>query len=200
MIQLRAVFLSILASAAVGGCSGNSNNGAQSAVNISVEPGLNSNGTCGVGAGATMVIGDPGNATAVGNGGSEKDDAGSHGVSVQCKVSGNDSSGYSVTAQVTEAGIGSFLIQGQFPGAVSGVVPQATGITAQYSSSAGFIANLSDSTCTVTFPTTASTLQGIAPGQVAANIDCTNASDPNRAGTATGCEISGSFLFQNCNK
>jgi hypothetical protein len=192
MAHPRQVFLSVLGSLGAllsfaPGCSGGKPPSAEVAIHFTVSPGDNSAATCQVGGGVDWSIGDPDSVTTVSDGSAH--------VAVQCAVSGNNSSGFTVTAQTTYGTIGSFLISGHFPGpaAGSGAIPTATGIHAEFNSNQGLIADMSANDCTVTFTGN----QGIAPSRIWGVIDCPDANDPKRS---TTCDGNAEFLFENCSE
>ena len=195
MIQVRAGFLPLLVCAAVAACGGNNNAGAESALNVSVTPGSNSASTCAVGGGATLQIGDPSSPPA----GIIQDGASSNGaaIKVECSVSGDDTNGYAVNAEVTKGTLGTFTIKGQFPGENGGAVAQAINVSVQLNLSTPVVANFSETDCTVSFPNVSQGTQGIGAGKVAGTLNCPTAGDSTKA-TLSACNISGGFLFQNC--
>ncbi|HEY2511388.1 MAG TPA: hypothetical protein VGI39_11055 [Polyangiaceae bacterium] len=195
MIQLRAGFLPLLASAAVAACGGNNNAGAESALNLSVTPGTNSADVCAVGGGASLQVGDPSAPPA----GIIADGSSASGapIKVECAVSGDDTNGYTVNAEVTKGNLGTFTIKGSFPGENNGTVAQASNVSVQLNLSTPVIANFAETDCTVTFPNVSSGTQGIGAGKVAGTLSCPSAGDSTKA-TLSACNVSGAFLFQNC--
>jgi hypothetical protein len=180
------------------GCSSNSPATAQAGIVWTVEGGTNSGAQCPVGGADTFTIG----------GGNDNDDStvpdqgksGSTPVSINCTVSGNDSSGYNIflyAAYGTQP-LGSLTIRGTVAGNTS---PQ-TNITATFNDSLGTIANLGEAQgdggtgCTITYPNTSEGM-GVAPGRIWAYIDCPNATDENRGYT---CDANATFRFENCSQ
>jgi hypothetical protein len=123
-------------------------------------------------------------------------------VSVDCQVSGNDSSGFQLFLQATYgtgAGAqGSLLIQGH----VSGTTSEQTGLTGSFLdnislggetlSEAPSTGTNPDPGCTITYPNAG---MGIASGRIWAHIDCPNALNGN---SGHDCDGNADFRFENC--
>jgi hypothetical protein len=123
-------------------------------------------------------------------------------VSVNCTVSGNDSSGFNLFLSAAfgtgEEAPGSLIVQGH----VDGTTNQQTGI------SGSFLDNISlggitlaeapstgttpDPGCTITYPNPG---MGIASGRIWAHIDCPNAINGN---SGRDCDANADFRFENC--
>lgn len=111
-------------------------------------------------------------------------------VGVQCKVAGNDQSGYDVTAQATLAGKGTVAVQGHLL-PTSDAQPNITGV---FTDGTG-LGTFRETDCTVTF--VAGTNEGIAGGRVWGTILCPNATDSKQGKT---CEGDSQFRFENCSQ
>ena len=191
----HATFLSFLSGAALvlglaPGCNNNSEGPATVALRWTVQPGTNSATTCGA-VNDTFSIGNPeSNPIVTATTGSSFNGVP---VTVSCNVAPN-STGYSVTAQVTYGGEGSLAISGQINVAANAVPGTQTNISGSFDDAVphGLIANMSESNCTVTF--TANANMGIAPTRIWGVIDCPQETATN----GTVCDGNAEFLFENC--
>jgi hypothetical protein len=166
-----------------------------------VEPGANA-AECPVPGEDRIVIGsgDPSD-TPVANGQSSNGTP----VSVDCQVSGDDSSGFnlflSASYGTSQGALGTLLIQGHVAGTTTS---QQTGL------SGSFLDNISlggitlaeapstgtnaDPGCTITYPNAG---MGIASGRIWAHIDCPNALNGN---SSKECDANADFRFENCSE
>jgi hypothetical protein len=196
---LSIVFASSALVAIAPGCSSNSPATAQVGLVWVVEPSPTAEGQCPVPGEDRFLIGDGDpNDTPVANGSSSNGTP----VSVNCTVSGNDSSGFNLFLQVAfgtgEEAPGSLIIQGH----VDGTTNQQTGITGSFLdnislggitlSEAPSTGTNADPGCTITYPNAG---MGIASGRSWAHIDCPNAVNGN---SNRDCDGNANFRFENC--
>ena len=111
------------------------------------------------------------------------------GVSVGCKVAGNDAAGYDVAATATLAGQGTVAVTGHV---TTSSAPQ-TGITGKFIDASG-LGSFSDTNCTLTF---VGGNQGVAGGRIWATLTCTNEVDSK---SSSVCEGDSVFRFENCSQ
>jgi hypothetical protein len=203
----HAQYLPLLAAAAgfvamAPGCSSSAPATPQAGIVWVVEPGANSSALCPVGGEDTWTIGGGGTSdTTVADNGS------SNGVpvSVQCSVSGNDSSGYNLFLTADYGtNEGALTITGH----VDGTTNAQLNITGTFDDNlpSGMTANLVEGPsddggvntgCTITYPRTGNGMMGVAPGRIWAHIDCPTATDATRARV---CDANADFRFENCNQ
>jgi hypothetical protein len=198
MLQGKSAFLPLAAAAALAasltpGCSGNNQATAQTAFNLSLQPLAGRAQDCQVGPGIQASVGNTASVTTVADG----SNASGVKVGVQCTVSGSDTSGYQFKAKAIYGTLDTIEIAGNIPPIAGGMLPTVQNVDVAFSSGGGgFIANLSDSTCKLTFPNGPPS-QGVAAGQIAGTISCQNEQDSKIGAT---CDLEGTILFENCGK
>jgi hypothetical protein len=196
---LSVVFASCALVAVAPGCSSSAAASPEVGLTWVVEPGTNV-GTCPVPGEDTFTIGGGGLSNAGVTTGSTVN---GKPVTVDCKVSGNDSSGFYVFAEATY-GTGSLqssiIIQGKFNGTlgtqtgISGSFLDALSLSSETLAEAPTTGTNADPGCTISYPTGG---MGIASGRVWAHIDCPSASDSE---VSVKCDAHADFLFENCSQ
>jgi hypothetical protein len=198
MAQANAAFLrlslSVLSGAAllVGlapGCNGNNTPPPSVALQWAVEPGQST--SCGAVYDHFSIGDDGANPIQTSANG---DSVNGVPITVNCDVAPNGG-GYSVSANAVYGNQGQLSIKGQINVAQGATTPgPQTGITGTFSDhvAGGFIANLTDTQCTITFDKKAG--MGIAPTRIWGYLDCPNAATTN----GQTCDGHAEFLFEYC--
>ena len=198
MAHVKSLFLSAIASSAfflglAPGCSNNTAPPPEVAIGSwTITPGNSSTNelNCGAGAGVTFSIGNPeGSPIQTVSDGQTQNGVP---VSVSCTVSPS-SGGFNVNAKVAYGTEGTLTISGTFSAPSNATPPTATNIDGEFSSGfPGYIAQLADSACTVTFTNNAH--MGIAATRIWGYIDCSDSKNQD----GQDCDAHAEFLFENC--